>query len=257
MKKAWSMKWNFLKWCVCTLVLALPLTAHSQDALDRFSIDSGGGTSTGGGFAVNGTIRHVDTAPMSGGDYTMSGEFRSLILAVPPVVVSTAATIFDNTNGSNNGLLYASTANWLANEFCLGSQSYTLDAVTLPLDTREPSTPPVVRLQIYSDDPVTGKPSASTGVMMNLSGESNPIQFTFAASSYAKSVTWIPATPFVLAANTCYWVVLSTESGEVSQTVSVTLATGAAAAVGRASSTDAGATWGGAGFDHTSVVSLK
>jgi hypothetical protein len=53
--------------------------------------------------------------------------------------------------------------------------------------------PPVVRLLIYSDDPGTGKRSSSTGLMMNLSGETHPIVFiTVGAAPSAPSSGHLP-----------------------------------------------------------------
>ena len=44
--------------------------------IDWYTIDGGGGTSTGGGFALSGTIGQPDAGPeMSGGGFTVSGGF--------------------------------------------------------------------------------------------------------------------------------------------------------------------------------------
>jgi len=100
-----------------------------------------------------------------------------------------------------------------------------------------------VGLQIYSNDPATGKPLADTGIIMNLFGATNPI--TLPISFIQAPITWIPATPFMLEPDTCYWAVLSVESGAtVGESASFSLPTGAATAYGRTSSADAGVTWG-------------
>lgn len=39
------------------------------------TVDSGGGTSTGGDYALSGTIGQADAGEMSGGDYAVSGGF--------------------------------------------------------------------------------------------------------------------------------------------------------------------------------------
>ena len=78
---------------------------------------------------------------------------------------------------------------------------------------------------------------------MNLSGMTNPI--TLPPSNNGTLVTWIPAAPLTLAANTCYWAVLSVESGaSVWQAASESMPTGEAGTLGRTSSGNAGATWG-------------
>ena len=241
----------FRTWCGPVAAWLAASTASAQDfAIDPIRFASFPGTSTDGNFAVSGVLTKAGGGPLSSGTFSVTGEFVGLVTAVRPLAPAT--TIFDNTGGGFNGQESATPTTWLANKFCLGPQSYTLDSVALSLFSRDPGTPTVVRLQIYADDPVTGKPSVSTGLMMNLSGWTNPITFTVVASTTERLITWKPATPFILSANRCYWAVLSVDNGEVLQAASSTMPTGAAASFGRASSTDAGATWGGASFDNTS-----
>ena len=58
--------------------LAAPAAAQPFD-LSWHTIDSGGGTSTGGGFTLHGTIGQWDagpaTGPMTGGDFALTGGF--------------------------------------------------------------------------------------------------------------------------------------------------------------------------------------
>lgn len=222
-------------------LLVATVTCAQNYALDWFTIGGGGGTSIGGGYSMSGTIAQTDASAMSGGAFTLQEGFWSIL----GTFLNPVTTIFDNTGGSDNGVQTATTNDWLAEKFCIGAQAYGLDSVTLPLSSGDNNGQPrvrSVRLQIYSNDPVSGKPSVSTGVLMNLSGATNPI--TLGVGSVETLIKWIPATPFTLLANTCYWIVLSTDSGIVYQTASFTLPTGSAAAFGRVSSGDAGATWG-------------
>jgi hypothetical protein len=70
----------FLVGFVC--VLANSALAQSYN-IDWFTIDGGGGTSTGGVYSVSGTIGQPDAgATMSGGNYSLNGGFWSLIAAV-------------------------------------------------------------------------------------------------------------------------------------------------------------------------------
>ena len=64
--------------------LHLPLfTASAQSySIDWFTIDGGGGTSTGGVYAVSGTIGQPDAGTMSGGNYSLTGGFWSLLSVV-------------------------------------------------------------------------------------------------------------------------------------------------------------------------------
>ncbi|MBK8001043.1 MAG: hypothetical protein IPK15_20620 [Verrucomicrobia bacterium] len=229
---------------VTLLVAATATVVSAQDySIDWHSTDGGGGTSTGGGFSVSGTVGQPDanTQPMTNGGFSLTGGFWSITVVPPPAA---PITIFDNLTGSDNGIygLHATTS--LASKFCLGAQSYQLDSVTLLLNSQgsdgQISPPSTVRLQIYSHNPVSGKPAASTGLIMNLSGLTNPIT----PPRGFGLVKWTNATPFRLAADTCYWVVVSRESGgNIGQIASFTLPTGDAGGYGFARSGDSGATW--------------
>ncbi len=233
---------------IATVLLAGALALCAQRAMaqpfaiDRFTVAGGGGSSIGGTFALSGTSGQPEAGRISDSRFVIEGGFWSLPPTDPSVGAPT--TIFDNTNGTFNGALLATTSTWLASRFCLGSRPYRLDSVALLLgvpgfDVRTST----VRLQIFSNDPASGKPSVSTGVIMNLSGMTNPIALS--PSLPGTPVTWTPATPFTLVANRCYWAVLSVETGaSVRQGASATEPTGDAGAFGRVGSTDAGVTWG-------------
>ena len=71
------------------LVLVATLIAVASDgraqsyAIDWFSIDGGGGTSTGGVYSVSGTIGQPDAGePMTGGSFSLVGGFWGLVAAV-------------------------------------------------------------------------------------------------------------------------------------------------------------------------------
>ncbi len=55
------------------LILSLPVTAGYE--ISWSTIDGGGGRSTGGDYALVGTIGQPDAGEMSGGDYRLSGGF--------------------------------------------------------------------------------------------------------------------------------------------------------------------------------------
>ena len=74
------------------LLLFAIASSHAQSfAIDWFTIDGGGGTSTGGVFSVSGTIGQPDAGNQSGGNYTLLGGFWS---AVSPVQTPGAPTLF-------------------------------------------------------------------------------------------------------------------------------------------------------------------
>lgn len=222
-------------------VLATAALAQSY-TIDWHTIDGGGGTSTSGGYSLSGTIGQPDAGQMSGGGYSLAGGFWSL---ADEATTSAPIVLFDNLNGSFNGQQAASTMTWLAGRFCLGSQVYTLDSVTLLLNSGDISGRPhesTVRLRIFSSDPMTGRPSTDIGPTLNLSGTTNPI--TLAAGNVSTPFKWVPATSFTLQADECYWAVLSVESGSIAyQHVTFATPTGPAGILGRSYSPNAGVSW--------------
>jgi hypothetical protein len=76
------MKTNVLSSCAALLVLSLPAAAQSY-SIDWYKIAGGGGLSSGGVYSVNGTIgQHDAGGPMTGGNYSLTGGFWSLISVV-------------------------------------------------------------------------------------------------------------------------------------------------------------------------------
>jgi hypothetical protein len=72
----------------CLAPFVLCLWAAAQYSLDWFSLDGGGGTSTGGVYSVSGTIGQPEAGTMSGGNFTLTGGFwDSPVPFEPPVVI--------------------------------------------------------------------------------------------------------------------------------------------------------------------------
>jgi hypothetical protein len=65
-------------------VLLLSATAAKAQnySIDWFTIDGGGGTSTGGVYSVSGTIGQPDAGHMTGGNFTLDGGFWGIIAAI-------------------------------------------------------------------------------------------------------------------------------------------------------------------------------
>jgi hypothetical protein len=60
-----------------------PLTTRGQNySIDWFTIDGGGGTSTGGVYSVSGTIGQPDAGRMTGASYALDGGFWGFVGAV-------------------------------------------------------------------------------------------------------------------------------------------------------------------------------
>jgi hypothetical protein len=85
------------------IAVLLPLFAvsatHAQTniTIDWFTINGGGGASTGGVYAVSGTMGQPDVGTMNGGGYAIEGGFWSFIGAIqtpgaPPLSISYTAT---------------------------------------------------------------------------------------------------------------------------------------------------------------------
>jgi len=67
------------------LVVTGSFSAHAQPfAIDWFTIDGGGGMSTGGVYSVNGTIGQPDAGEMSGGQYSLVGGFWGVVAIQTP-----------------------------------------------------------------------------------------------------------------------------------------------------------------------------
>jgi len=70
--------------CLLTAMCCLRATAQSY-SIDWYTIDGGGGTSTGGVYSVSGTIGQPDAGgPMTGGNFTLSGGFWALFAVQTP-----------------------------------------------------------------------------------------------------------------------------------------------------------------------------
>jgi len=68
-----------LTFMLALLFTALSLQLQAQYSVDWFTIDGGGGTSTGGVYSVSGTIGQPDAgALMSGGNFTLQGGFWAI-----------------------------------------------------------------------------------------------------------------------------------------------------------------------------------
>jgi hypothetical protein len=67
-------------------IIAVQLSAQAQSySIDWFTIDGGGGTSTGGVYSVSGTIGQPDAGTMSGGNYSLIGGFWGAVIPVQQV----------------------------------------------------------------------------------------------------------------------------------------------------------------------------
>jgi hypothetical protein len=64
------------------LALAVSVTWAQNFAIDWFTIDGGGGTSTGGVYSITGTIGQPDAGRLTGGGFTLEGGFWGVAAAI-------------------------------------------------------------------------------------------------------------------------------------------------------------------------------
>jgi hypothetical protein len=89
-----------MKKLILLIGLLFPAISFAQSySIDWYKISGGGGTSTGGVYAVSGTIGQPDASgALSGGQYSVTGGFWSLI----NVVQTPGAPVLIVTHSGNN-----------------------------------------------------------------------------------------------------------------------------------------------------------
>src|ERR1700759_4026723 len=93
---------------------ALALSASQASAqnysIDWYKISGGGGTSTNGQYAVSGTIgQHDAGGPMTGGNYSLTGGFWSLISVVQ---TAGAPTLYISHSGNTVTVYWQNVTGW-------------------------------------------------------------------------------------------------------------------------------------------------
>src|SRR5579864_1615396 len=87
----------------------LPALAQSY-SIDWYKIAGGGGTSTNGQYAISGTIgQHDAGGPMTGGNYSLTGGFWSLISVVQ---IAGAPTLYISHSGNTVAVYWQNVAGW-------------------------------------------------------------------------------------------------------------------------------------------------
>lgn len=89
---------------ICALLVTAPVFAQFE--VTRSTVDGGGGTCTGGGFVLNGTIGQPDAGMLSGGPYEVTGGFWAIAPVCPAPGSPTAEpTVPDAGFGTRNRYL--------------------------------------------------------------------------------------------------------------------------------------------------------
>jgi hypothetical protein len=95
---------------LCLFALVFQLCAQAQYSVDWFTVDAGGGVSTGGVYAVTGTIGQPDAGgPLVGGSYSLTGGFWAFISVVQ---TAGAPALFTTPSGNSVMVYWQNTGSW-------------------------------------------------------------------------------------------------------------------------------------------------
>jgi hypothetical protein len=87
---------------MCALIFGAAVGVRAQSySIDWYKIAGGGGTSSNGNFVISGTIGQADAGQMSGGNYSLTGGFWSLI----SLVQTPGAPILNITYSGGNAIV--------------------------------------------------------------------------------------------------------------------------------------------------------
>ncbi len=104
------MKKTFLALLSLLVALSWATSIRAQSySIDWLKVAGGGGTSTGGVYAVSGTIGQPDAGQMSGGSFSLTGGFWSLIAAIQ---TSGAPQLFISHSGSTVTVYWQAVPGW-------------------------------------------------------------------------------------------------------------------------------------------------
>jgi len=99
-----------LAFCFLLSAFSFQALAQTNYTIDWYTIDGGGGTSTGGVYAVSGTIGQPDASgAMTGGNYSLTGGFWSLIAAVQ---TPGAPTLYITSSGNTVTVYWQDVSGW-------------------------------------------------------------------------------------------------------------------------------------------------
>jgi hypothetical protein len=137
-----------MKKVVLFFSLLIPAVSFAQPySIDWHTISGGGGTSSGGNYSISGTIGQHDAsmAPMTGGDYSLTGGFWSFISVLQsagaPVLAirySSNRVIVSWPSSAANYVLQqnsdVTTTNWTISNFTVNDEGAT-NSITIAAPT--------------------------------------------------------------------------------------------------------------------------
>jgi hypothetical protein len=127
---------RLVKLCLGILV-GLPFTATAQYAIDWYTIDGGGGTSSGGSYTLSGTIGQPDAGTLAGGTYVLEGGFWGGVFAVqqvgsPTLVIQRAGfNVILSWDSNASGFILQETMN-LSNPASWSATAGGFNGMTVP-----------------------------------------------------------------------------------------------------------------------------
>lgn len=122
---------------LCLGILILPFSATAQYAIDWYTIDGGGGTSSGGGYTLSGTIGQPDAGTLVGGNYRLDGGFWGGAFAVqqvgsPTLIIQRAgANVIISWDPNSPGFILQETTN-LSNPASWSATSGGFNGMSVP-----------------------------------------------------------------------------------------------------------------------------
>ncbi|HLX69249.1 MAG TPA: hypothetical protein VKV04_06440 [Verrucomicrobiae bacterium] len=116
-----------MKSLICAISMMLAVwAATAQPSIDWYKISGGGGSSAGGAYQVSGTIGQPDASvAMSGGNYSLTGGFWSLISVVQ---IAGAPTLYISHSGNTVTVYWQNTGSWtLQQNLNLATGNWTIN----------------------------------------------------------------------------------------------------------------------------------
>ena len=127
---------RLVKLCLGVLV-ALPFSAAAQYTIDWYTIDGGGGSSSGGSYTLSGTIGQPDAGTLTGGNYILQGGFWGGVFAVqqvgsPTLVIQRSGpNVIISWDSNASGFILQQTIN-LSNPASWSATSGGFNGMTVP-----------------------------------------------------------------------------------------------------------------------------
>ena len=125
--------------------LGLTAQASAQSfSIDWYTIDGGGGTSTGGGYSLTGSVGQPDAGTMSGGGFSLDGGFWAVIAVQTPgtpllTVRHTANTVVVSWPSTATGFVLQQSANLNTTSWISPAETVTNDGTNKSIIVNPPN----------------------------------------------------------------------------------------------------------------------